>query len=313
MPLSNEELSALIQKATITTATGGMLSAQQTDEFLNLVVDQAPIMQQMRVETGIAKSLDVDGLEFGESIIIAGTEGTAPAAADVVVPSMPRLTITPKEIVAAVDISYSWLRSNIKRETAEQDVNAAIAKRIGMDLLDVIFNGDTANAGTGRRDKALKILDGLIKKANADAAVHDDVIAASPTWGGSAGELSAQLKLLPKQYRDDRNALVHLLSQADLDDFEDEVADRQTVAGDAVLFGNNVVSKHKRVALLAPYMFPDGKVITTNKRNIVVGFGREMQFYKENNHRARKLEITVVIDMDCGYVFGDALVLGQKA
>lgn len=313
MSFTNEEIAQLIEKATITQATGGLLSAQQTEEFMNLMVDQTPIMRQMRVETGIAKSMTIDGLEFGESVIVGGTEGEAPDSADVVAPSMPRLTLTPTELVAAVDISYSWLRSNISRENAEEDVNNALGKRIGMDLLDIIFNGDTSIVGTTRRDKALKTIDGILKKANADSNVHDDTIAATPTWGGSGGELSAQLRLLPKEYRDDRASLAHLLSVDTLDEFEDEVADRQTVAGDNVLFGDQAVSRHKRVQLLAPYRFPNDTVLTTVRRNIAIGFGREMQFYKENNHRARKLEITVVIDMDCGYVFGDAVVLGQPA
>jgi len=311
--MTNEELMEQINKAVTGTSTGGLLSAQQTAEFLDLVVDQTPVLSEMRVETGIAKSLDVDAIEFGEPIIIAGVEGTAPDDADVVAPSMPRLTLTPTEITANVDISYSWLRQNILKDKGEDAINAAIAKRVGMDLLNLMFNGDTSLAATTRTNKALRIRDGIIKRALADASVIDHVIAASPSWGGSGGELSEGLSLLPKQYRDDRSALFHLLSVTNLDQFEDEIADRQTSAADNVLFGTQAVSMHKRVKIVSPFGFSDNNLITTPKRNIVAGFGREMQFYKFQNHRKRVLEITLVVDLDFGYVVPGALVLGSKA
>lgn len=312
MPLSNEELDALVKKS-LTTSTGGLLSPEQTQEFLDLVVDQTPVLQQMRVETGIVNRLQIDGIEFGEPMIIAGQEGVAPAGGDVVAPSIPRLDLNPVEVVAAVDISYDWLRKNIRRESAEQDVNKAIAKRFGMDLINLVFNGDTTLANDTRQNKALRIRDGILKKAAADVNVHDDVIASTPKWGGKDGELSQQLAKIPKQYRDDRAALMHVVSVDTLDAFEDEVAERQTVAADGVLFGNNAVTQHKRVKLVAPFGFPNNTVLTTLMRNLVIGFGRQMQFYRQEQHRARKLELTIVADIDFGYVFGGAVVLGKQA
>lgn len=318
MPVSNEELMQLIQKSVITTATGGLLPPDTVGEFLNLVVDQTPVLNNFRVERNIRKSLELDGLEFGDTVIVPGTEAQAPADADVHKPDLPKKTLTPVELVAAVDISYSWLRQNIREENAEQDINNAISKRIGMDLLDISFNGDTAltEAVPGsptRREKALKSLDGIIKKANADANVNDDVIAADPTWGGSGGEFSAHLKLMPKQYRDDRSSLMHIVSVDTRDDYEDEIASRQTAAADNVLFGDQAVTRHKRVQIVAPFMFPNGTALLTPRRNIAIGFGRDMQFFTENDHRSRKLKITIVTDMDVEFVFGNALVLGQQA
>lgn len=311
--LSNEELERLIQKAAIVSATGGQLSASQSEEFVNLMIDQNAVLQNFRVETGIERQHTIDGLEFGEPVIVAGIEATAVDAADVTVPAMPRLTLTPKEVVAAIDISYDFLRQNIRRSSAEADLERAIAKRIGMDLVNLVFNGDTATAGSTRQAKALKILDGILKKMRADASVHDTTVAATPSWGGSGGEFSKALTALPKEYRDDRSSLAHLVSVDVLDKYEDEIANRQTAAADNVLFGPDAVTRHKRVDVIAPYGFPMDTIVTTVKRNLVIGFGRNMEIYKQQQGRKRVLEVTMVMDVDCGYIFGNAAVLSEKA
>lgn len=310
--LTNEELEKLIQKAAILSSTGGQLSADQAEEFVNLVIDQTPILQNFRVENGIARALTIDGMEFGEPVIVTAVEATDPLAADVVVPSIPRLTLTPKPVLAAIDISYDFLRQNIRRANAEADLERAIAKRIGMDIVNLVFNGDTAIAGTTQQDKALKILDGILKKLSADANINDAVLdVEDPKWGGKGGNFSAALSAMPKEYRDNRDALCHIVSVSNMDAYEDEIAERQTVAADNVLFGSNAVTRHKRVDIVAPYGFPEEAMITTVKRNLVIGFGRDMEVHKQHQARARKIEVTILLDIDCGYLFAPAVVLSE--
>jgi hypothetical protein len=311
--MTNQELLEQINKAVTGTTTGGQLSAQQVSEFLDLVQEQSAILSEMRVEKGIKTSLTIDGIEFAEPSIRAATEATNPDTDDIVAPSMPRLTLSPKRIRMDVDISYEWLYKNVQGAKGENAVDAAIAKRFAMDLINLTFNGDTSLDSSTALNKSLRILDGIIKKALADTSVIDHVIAASPTFGGSGGELSEGLSLLPKQYRDDRSSLMHLMSVSNMDKYEDEIADRQTNAADNVLFGTQAIVQHKRVKILSPYMFPDSNIITTPKRNIVLGFGEDMKFYKQNQHRKQALECTLIADLDVGYVFSNALVLGSKA
>lgn len=311
--LSNEELNQLIQKATIATTTGAQLSATQSEDFVNLMVEQIGVLQNMRVITDIATSHTVDGLDFGEPVVVAAAEATAPDAADVIEPDMPRLTLTPKKILAAIDISYDFLRKNIRRENAEQDLNAALAKRVGMDIVNIVFNGDTALAATSRLNKALRVMDGLIKKAKAHGDVNDFVVAASPTYIGANSEFGKALRQIPKEYRDNREALRHYCSVDTLDTYEDEIADRPTGAADAVLFGANGVSRHKRVEIITPFGFANNTHLTTIAQNLVVGFGRNMELYRQEQHRSQKLELTLVADIDAGFVHGKAISFGEQA
>lgn len=311
--LTNEELTQLIQKATIATTTGSQLSAQQAEDFVNLMIDQIAVLQEMRVITDIATSYTVDGLEFGDPVVVAGAEATELDAADVTTPDMPRLTLTPTKIIAAIDISYDFLRKNIRRENAEEDLNAALAQRVGMDIVNIVFNGDTSLAATSRLNKALRVMDGLVKQAQADSDVNDFVVAASPVYTGANSEFGKALSAIPKEYRDNRAALRHFCSVDTLDSYEDEVGARQTAAADSVLFGNQAVNMHKRVKIVTPYGFANNTHLSTIAQNLVVGFGRNMQVFRQEHHRKQVLEITLVADIDTGFVHGGAIALGEQA
>lgn len=313
MSISNEELIQLIEKSIIGTTTGGQLSPQQATDFVNLVIDQTPILNEMRVETGIKKSLTVDGLEFGDPVVYAGMEGTAPNANDVAAVDMPRLTLTPKEIHAAIDVSFSFLRKNVQEQNAEESINRAIAKRVGMDLVNLIFNGDTALDTTTKQNRALRIFDGILKKATADADVNDIVVAVAPVWSGDGSEFSKALRAIPKQYRDDRSMLRHFVSVDTIDDYEDEISERQTAAADNILFGANAVTMHKRVKIVPAFGFPNATLLTSVMSNLVLGFGLNMEMYRENKYREQKLELTMVTELDAGYIFGEAIALGKQA
>lgn len=311
--LTNEEINALVAKAAILTSTGGQLSAQQASDFVNLMTDQTPVLQEMQVISDIETSYTVDGLEFGSPVIRKPAETTTSDGGDPRDPDMPRLTLQPVKFQADVDISYDFIRKNVSRENAEEEINAAIAKRIGMDVVNLVFNGDTTLADDTAQNKALRIIDGFIKQVKADADVNDFVVAASPTYVGAGSEFGKALAAIPKEYRDNRMALRHFASIDTLDAYEDEIADRPTGAADAVLFGSDAVQQHKRVKIVTPFGFPNNTHLSTVGSNLVVGFGRNMKMYRQEQHRKQKIELTIVGDIDCGFVIDKAIAFGEQA
>lgn len=310
MPVSNEELVQLLNKSLLQTSTGGIVPAQYVREFVQMMIDETPTFQHMRVEDDIKDRFTIDGIEFGDYIISAGQEGTAPGSDDIHSPDIPRLTLVPKETVAAVDISFDWMRKNIREESAEQDINRILSLRMGMDIVSLVFNGDTSLGTATRKNRALRILDGIIKQSGEDSDTHDVVIPAEPEW---TDQFTALLKALPKQYRDRREMLRHFVPVDILDDYETEIGARETAAADAVLFGSSEVRSHRRVQIIPVYDMPDATTITSPMGNIAVGFGREMELYRELDTRRRVLKLTLVTDIDAGYVFSDALVHGAPS
>lgn len=311
--MTQEELVEMINKAVITTATGGIQPPEAVDEFVSFAIDQTMLLQEVRTERGIVKSLEVNAIDLGEPVIIAATEATAPDDVDVTSPELPKVTLTPVESLAAFDVSYSFLRKNVRRENANEDINREYAKRIGKDMMLVGLNGDTSNVGSTRTDKALQILDGVITAANADANVNDFTIPADPVYKGSDGVFSGMLNMLDKDLKDQRDDLIFLVSTNVYDDYADELGELETQLGTEVLVTGEYQGglKNKGVKVMPVYGMPDDVVILTLKQNIVFGFGEEMEVLQQNQHRSRVLEVTITFEFDVKYILGGAIVLGQ--
>ncbi len=111
--MTTEQLFEILKAQIDTTTVPGLVSSQDVEEFIDLTRDQQQVLQQIRVESGIRKSLNLDTLTLGEPVVIAGVEGTEPAPGDVVAAGHSRATLLPLEILAAFDVTYSWLRKAI--------------------------------------------------------------------------------------------------------------------------------------------------------------------------------------------------------
>lgn len=313
MAMSNEELERLIQKAQITTALGGIVAPQQANEFIDMSVDQTAVLDSIRTETGITSSLELHDISLGEPVTVDAVEGAAPAEADVTVPTVVKKILKPTEKIAAFDLTFDEIRKNIEGEGFNDTLNMLFSKRMGKDLVLGAFNGDKATVGTTRLAKALRMFDGFGKLLDADASVHDFVIPANPTYSGADGVFSGMIRQLPKDYRDDRAALAFYVSQNVLDAYEDEITARQTAAADAVMFGNDAVTRYKRIAIIPVFGKPDDEIELTVRRNLAIGFGKEMTFGIDTYQRRRMVEVTITYEADVNYVRGDAVVRGKSA
>lgn len=309
--LSNEELLQVL-KAQITTGLGGLASAQDANEFIDLAVDQTAVLQKLRVETGIRTSMNLDALDLGDPAMVGASEGSAPAAADVVTPTHTRKVLQPIEVISAYDVSFSFLRQNIEGDRVNESLNRIFAKRFGKDTVQLVFSGDNSITDTDRTSKLLKILDGFVQQAVDDATVHDYTIDASPAY--TTEVFPEMLALLPKDYKDQRDQLAYFVSANVYDAYADEIGGRATALGDMVLVGNyGQALTYKGISLIPVYGLDDGRIILTLMNNLAVGFGQEMTVGRDIYNRERLLKVTITAEIDCKYVLGDALVLGATA
>lgn len=309
--MTNEQLLDLL-KATIDTSGGqGIASAEDANEFIDLAIDQTPVLQTIRNERDIVNSRNLDSLFLAEPVTTADTEGVAPGAADVVAPAQTRRTLSPVTCVSAFDVSFDFLRRNIAGERVNDQLNALFAKRVGKDIVHLAFMGDTATSPvTTRTDKLLDILDGFVVQAVADANVHDYTIPGSPSY--STVVFPAMLAALPKDYRDQRSELGLFCSADVYDAYADELITRETILGDNVLagpWGENLA--FKGVALHAVYGMATNRIILTLRDNLVIGWGGEITIGRDIDNRAGLLKVTMRPRVDVKIVEGDALVLGQ--
>ncbi len=305
--ITNDELVKLLEKANITTSTGGQQSAQDVAEFVELSVDQTAVLKAIRNETGIVTSRNIDALDLGDPAMVAATEATAPADGDIVAPTVGRKTLTPVEVLLAYNVSFDFLRKNVEGQDVNQTLNRLFAKRFGKDAVIVAFTGDTLLANDTRIHKCQRIFNGFVKLALADADVHDVTLNGTDYLGTIFPNM---LDAMPKDYKDDRSSLGLFVSADVAEAYARQIGDRATAYGDSVLTGM-ALPMFRGIQLYPVFQMSDTKMILTPKNNLVVGFGNQMTVGMDIYNRRRIVEYTIIAGLDAEYVVGDALVLGS--
>ena len=212
--LTNEQVVAIL-KANITTALGGQVTTQQFNEFIDMAVDQTAILQVIRIESAIKVALELDTIELGDPAMVRRSEGAAPAAADIIAPSIATRTLTMRDAAIYFNVTFEMIRRNIAGEHLNEQLNQLFSKRFGKDIVRTLFNGDRDLANDTRLNKCRRVADGIIKLATADGNVHDYTVVGEDYLGTI---FPGMLKLLPKDYRDDRANLAFFL-YADVEDY----------------------------------------------------------------------------------------------
>ena len=305
--ITNEQLIAMLEKANITTSLGGQQSAQDVQKFVDLATDQTAVLKAIRSETGIVTSRNVDAIDLGDPAMVAATEVTAPDSADVVAPTINRKTLSPTEVLLAYNISFDFLRKNIEGNNVNATLNKLFAKRYGKDVVIAAFNGDDSITDTTRLAKCKKILNGFIVQAQADPAVHDVSVSGADYLTTIFPNL---LDALPKDYKDDREALGLFVSPDVAEAYAQQIGDRNTAYGDTVLT-NNALPRFRGIQLIPVYQMSDTKMILTPKSNLCIGFGQNMTVGMDIYNRRRVIEYTIIASLDAKEIVGDALVLGS--
>ncbi len=310
--VSNEELLDVLKAQIDATTTAGLAAPQNAASFVDLAVEQTQVMQRVQIVTDIRTTYNLDSLSLGEPVTVAATEGAAPNPADVTAVARARKTLTPREVIAAFDVTFSFLRKNIVRGDVNEALNRVFAKRFGKDIILAAFYGDTTLAGASRTDKTRKILDGFVRQAELDPAVNDVAIDATPVY--STEVFPAMISALPKDYRDQRDELAFYLSAGVYDKYAAEIGGRATALGDMLLagpWGANL--SFMGITLVPVFGMPDGRVLLTLRQNLVIGFGQEMTVGRDLNHRERIMKVTLTADVDARYAEGSAVVLASAA
>lgn len=127
--------------------------------------------------------------------------------------------------------SISGRGDNVEEKTIQM-----IQQQFGVDLQDLIFNGDTAaTIGDGTPDPFLSILDGFVKKLKASPNVTD-LADKEPTLL----DFVNHIQILPERYKSFSD-LTWFISQKMNDKLVALVANRTTGFGDAVLQDGKIV------------------------------------------------------------------------
>lgn len=306
MYLDETKFKALIQSTTF--SAGGLLTPQQADRFIDLVVDQQVILKECDVRRMVTNSIELDRLGMQARQMRKHNAGQAGQSAEII-SSKRTLTLTEGKIWFELDIR------TLRRLTIEsdgKDIEGALLRHImemaavayGNDVEDLGINGDVAlDADTYPFQT---ITDGWLKIAKRDGHTYD--IKGSVDYMETV--FKNMLGLMPEQYLKNQSALRFYTTPAIRNAYVDQIAQTGTAGSLPFLLGS-VPPTYKDIPVVGVPSFPTGHIMLTLPKNLAFGIdtqGIERDFDKKVVERV----IQAVVIAPIGYQIAneDAVVVG---
>lgn len=140
MTTSNEEL---VQKAVITAdalASQGKLNPVQADKFLDYVIDETVMRDNVRIIKFKGESLIVDKIGLGQRAAVPAQEAVDPSVRRGVNTS--KITLLPKEIMTPWEIGDTFREINVELEKIDDHIAQMMARQTANDVEESSINGD---------------------------------------------------------------------------------------------------------------------------------------------------------------------------
>jgi len=324
----------LLEKVIVSTELGvsprdGLLSPDQTNQFVDYIFDATVLGQLCRVQRLRADTAEINRIGIGQRLIRAAVEAVDTGENQGVIFS--KISLTTSKIRLDWEISTETLEDNIEGNGFEDHVARLMTNQLGQDLEDLAINGDTTNSNA-----SLRIFDGWRKQllqGNTDGAAH--VIDA----GGSALNLelgNRALKAMPRRYMANRGGLRFFTSSGLMQDF---LYSQATTGGGfpevirANVIQNGPVRSQGPAGFVMGNMFgvpvqevpmfdqsrtgsysgstgtTHGELWLTDPQNLIWAVKREVQVYRQFAQKKDSIEYTVYLRVGTAIELTDAAVV----
>lgn len=291
---------SLIQKADLAladlAANGGLLLPEQTDRFIQILIDSPTLINRARVVTMNAPQKKINKIGFGTRILRPAVSAQALADNQRAKPDLGQITLNSKEVIAEIHLPYDVLEDNIEGGNINGAMGTSagglqdtlvtlLGNRAALDLEELAILGDTASA-----DPYLALCDGFLKRCTSHT-----VNAAGATI--SKDVFKAAIKAMPDKYLRVRGDNEFFVSTDNETEYRDTVANRVTGLGDAALVTANALAAFGSPIVAAPLM-PNAKGIYTNPNNLIFGIQRKINIEYDKDIRARKFIVVLTARVD---------------
>lgn len=204
---SRELLEKVVSTTQIGAGGGGLLNPQQSNRFLDYLVEQSVLLNDVRVVRMNQPTVEIDKVNVGTRIMRKATEAVDDGTN--VDPTFTKISMTTVKLRLDWELSTEGLEDNIEGTSLEDHVASLMARQTANDLEDLALHGDTTSS-----DALLKSLNGYIKRARSDATVVD---AAGANLSRSLFDRA--LRNLPNKYLQRRSQLSWYTSSSLIQDY----------------------------------------------------------------------------------------------
>lgn len=278
------------------TTNGGILSPEQANQFIDFVVEEPTILQQVRQIRMNSPEVKINRLGFDSRIMRAarqagsanddGSNDRYVRKADRAAPRTSQISVTTKEVIAEIRIPYEVLEDNIEGQSLQTHIIRQIAQRAALDLEELGLWGDTTSA-----DTYLALQDGWMKRANKHV-LDWELAGIDPSLFATA------LLTLPQRYLRLVGQMKAFVSEADVIRYMQWLQARGTAMGDAAIQGNlPLVSSGLRIegagSLALGPTGTAGHGLITPPKNLIWGIQRDISIESDKDIRSREYIIVV--------------------
>lgn len=192
---ANEVTTAVVNSGSGVSSIGGLLNAEQSNRFIDFVVDQSTLMQSSRVVRMRTPQVDIDKVSVGTRIMAKATEASDTGSNAAV--TFSKVSLNSVKLRLDWELSTESLEDNIEGASLEDHLAQMMARQTANDLDDLLINGNTSS-----NNGLLKALDGFSKLALAGGTVVDEA-------GNNVSRATYDriLRNMPSKYLQRRNEL----------------------------------------------------------------------------------------------------------
>lgn len=282
---------------------GGLLDGEKATKFLKKAIDESVIQKYARTMTLPAGSYTIPKLGFNDRILRRGQEAVALTEAERAKPNIDSVKIVTQEYIAEVRLSYDVLMHNVEKNGIEKTIKDAMAGRIGLDVDDLVLNGDLTSL-----DPFFNAQNGFRLSAGLDVDL------AGAIFNKSA--MKTMTAAMPAKFKRNKQNLAFFASTLSEENYRDQLSSRATAMGDKYTEGIAPVFYNASRIISTPIMSEEfgtapnfrTQALFTDPRNMIIGYENRVHFEMERDISARVLKIVATIWVGSIYEDADAVV-----
>jgi hypothetical protein len=279
------------------TSDAGILSPEQSRQFIEYVWDNTVLAKDGRRVTMRANTMELEKLHVGERVLRAAAQADATYTnADV---AFTKVELKTTKIRLDWEVATESLEDNIEGAALEDHLVRTMTRTFASDLEDLAING----VGSGS-DNFLKILEGFVAKES-DGTEYTVTKSTGDAW--TVEDLQGLINAMPRKFRAARanmkfyagtdviasilNSLGQMGSGAVVERIVGDVVDGRVpgVMGPAVSY------RVLGIPLVEVPLMPAGYISLTFPENRVWGFQRDVTVHREFKPKKDTMEYTVFV------------------
>jgi len=321
-------------------ANGGLLKPEQSNRFLDFVVDQSVLMKNARIVRMRTPQVEIDKLSIGTRLLTKATEATNTGSNAAV--TFSKVSLSSVKLRLDWALSTESLEDNIEGTSLEDHIAQVMARQTANDLDDLLINGNTSSA-----NGLLKAVDGFLKLATAGAGADGTKIVDEGGNNVSRATFDRILRNMPTKYLQKRNELRFFAGPGVVQDVAFSLQNPNTATaatagapapgstfGEQAFFQGSIRANGGPGATgIAPYGIPlveiplmpetltgdyaspsgsHGHIELIFPNNKIVGLHRDITVYRQFQPKTDVIEYTQFLRMGCQIEHLDHYVLAKN-